>query len=296
MRYNLRALHIFSCVATHRSLTKAATELGITQSAISHQLRRLSEELGEKLIFNSGRGIDLTENGEQLAQRLSAAFDEIEVSIAQAVGSGRRTIRLTSYAGITTDWLIPRLRDFQSNHPNIDVQLQMVAENIEMSSSIADVFVTWAQHHPGYWSMRLIRERLIAVYSPAEETERSVYDSLPLITCGVELEHFGSDWSEFARVSGWPLEQLPRARWLRCSHYILAVAMARRGLGIALAPDFLVAEDLKDGVLKRLGSQFVDTHRDYYIYLKQSRRNEPALRTLVNWFKEQLNGEKGIDA
>ncbi len=289
MSHSLRALRIFGSVARHGSISKAAAELGITQSAVSHQLSRLSHDMGERLILKSGRGIVFTETGQLLADRLNAAFTEVENAVAEALGgTDRRTVRLLGYMGFLSGWVIPRLPEFRSTHPNIDLQLVMAAQDDDMSSGVADVFVTWSRYQKGFWSTRLMRENLIAVASGAGNGDRNVFGTLPLITCELDPEQFASDWIAFSQVSGLPLEVLHTGQWLQCSHFVLAIDIARRGLGIALVPDFIVADDLDSGALKRIGSYGVATARDYYLCLKSARRHEPALRAVVSWLKKQI--------
>jgi len=80
-RHNLRALQAFEAVARHSSITKAADELGVTQSAVSHQLRKLSDDIGERLVVKSGRQVILTEAGRRLGIALQAAFLQIDRSV-----------------------------------------------------------------------------------------------------------------------------------------------------------------------------------------------------------------------
>ncbi|MCJ8151778.1 LysR family transcriptional regulator [Shinella sedimenti] len=95
---NLRGYQVFEAVARHKSVTAAADELGVTQSAASHQLRKLSQATGEKLIERRGRSISLTDAGRKLASSLESAFDLIEQSAASVVGGSRSMVRLGLYS------------------------------------------------------------------------------------------------------------------------------------------------------------------------------------------------------
>src|SRR5690349_17347076 len=90
----LRALQCFEAVARLRSISKAAAELGVTQSAVSHQLRDLTQQLGESLMVKSGRGIALTPAGAELAAALNSAFSVIANSVSRIVGNDRQRVRL----------------------------------------------------------------------------------------------------------------------------------------------------------------------------------------------------------
>ncbi len=294
MRYNLRSLQAFSAVARHRSISKAAAELSVTQSAVSHQIRRLSEEIGEKLIIKTGRTIALTDIGRALAERVEGAFAQIEASVAQAVGSGRQTVRLAAYSTFLSGWLMDRLADFYRKNPDTELQLFMTAHSPELTNRVADAFVTSMPYEPGYWSTRLLREVLIAVYAPEAISKSQNPLDLPLITTELEPDVYFSDWTAFLGATNTAPDAVKGSRRIQCSHYIHAIDMARRGLGIALVPDFLAEADLRSGRLARFGTGSVATGLDYHLCVKDSRRNEPAIRSMVAWFRSSISAPAAL--
>ncbi|PWK72704.1 LysR substrate-binding domain-containing protein [Aminobacter sp. AP02] len=276
----LRALQSFEAVARHASVSDAAQELGVTQSAISHQIRRLSEELGERLVERQGRGLVLTSTGRRLASELDHAFDLIERSAAQVVGATDRTIRLAVYGSFASGWLVPRLPQFFSRHPDIDLELVMVSEEDEISDKIADAFVTSRPSQRGYRSVLLMREQLVAVCAPEFGSW-----PCPLITTEVSPSSNGTDWIEFCRRSGLELTRLQRQGWKLCTHYALALEMARAGIGAALIPDFMAEQDVAEGKLARLPGEPMPTGQHYFLSVKFSRHQEPALAGLSKWLR-----------
>lgn len=292
-RHNLRALHTFETVSRHMSVAAAARELGVTQSAISHQLRVLGEIVGERLIQKNGRGIMLTDAGRDLARRLQPAFAEIDRSLAEAIGGKRDRVRLAVCSSFGPRWLVPRLQSFYTAHPNVDLQILMYARDPELTDAVGDAFVTTLPKDPGYHALFLWAELLVPVVSP-DLLRRGT--PCALITTDMQPGHVGDDWHAHARLSGRNDLQPPGGRWLFASHYILALEMVRQGLGAALVPDFLVENDIAQGTLALLDDTVIPTQEDYHLCIKESRRQEPALEALGRWFKQELARFRNIPA
>ncbi len=104
----VRLLQTFECVGRNLSVTKAAEELGVTTSAISHQLRELTDILGEKLTEKAGRGITLTAIGTKLAREFGEHFDRIGKSVIEAVSGGTGRVRIAVCSAFGPGWLSPR--------------------------------------------------------------------------------------------------------------------------------------------------------------------------------------------
>ncbi|PSM16698.1 LysR substrate-binding domain-containing protein [Nitratireductor sp. StC3] len=285
-RANMRALEIFEAVSRHESIHGAAAELGVTQSAVSHQIRKLSEVVGERVVVRSGRGIMLTPAGRRLAAKLQVAFTQIERSLAEVVGTDRDVLRLAICSSFAPGWLIGRLGSFFAAHPEIDLQLRMYAQDPELTDAVADAFVTTLPTERGFWAMQLQAEKLIAV-APAPES-RFASQSLPLVTTTLDPLRLGDDWIAWSRIAGVALTDIHTGRWLQTSHYLLALEMAKNGLGMALVPDFLAARDIEAGRLRALSPARLPTEEDYYLCIKAARRDETALRAFEAWFRRQI--------
>ncbi|MVA98362.1 LysR family transcriptional regulator [Nitratireductor sp. CAU 1489] len=283
---NMRALEIFEAVSRHESIHRAAAELGVTQSAVSHQLRKLTETVGEKVVVRSGRGIMVTPAGRRLAAKLQVAFTQIERSLAEVVGSHRDVLRLAICSSFAPGWLIGRLGSFYAAHPDIDLQLRMYAQDPELTDTVADAFVTTFPKELGFWAMQLQAENLIAV-APAPEN-RFAPQSLPLITTTLDPLRLGGDWIAWSKIAGVALNDIHTGRWLQTSHYLLALEMAKNGHGMALVPDFLAERDIAAGLLRALSPARLPTDEDYYLCIKASRRDETALRAFEAWFRRQV--------
>lgn len=284
-RHNFRALEAFEAVSRHLSVSAAAAELGVTQSAISHQLRLLADLVGERLVQRQGRGIALTEAGDRLARNLQPAFAEIVRSVGNAIGGTRNVVRLAICSSFGPAWLVPRLGGFYATNPAFDLQICMYARDPELTDAVADAFVTTLPIEKGFEAVLLWAERLVPIVASTAGSATAP----ALITTELQPGRHGADWKAYAAVSGCDIAR--DASWLFASHYLIALEMVKAGLGAALVPDFLAARDLEGGVIRQLHEAALPTHEDYYLCVKESRRDEPAIDALVRWFKSQLPKE-----
>lgn len=293
-RHRLRALQTFEAVSRLLSVADAAQELGVTQSAVSHQLRQLQEVIGERLVQKNGRGITLTEAGRNLARRLQPAFAEIDRSVAESIGGIRGRTRLAVCSSFGPAWLVPRLARFYEAYPWIDLQILMYARDPELTDAIGDAFVTTLPRDSGYHAQFLWAERLVPVVSRLLLQRHGHQGPFNLITTELEAGREGADWRMYAQASGLPDMKPACGHWYYASHYVIARDMVRQNLGAALLPDFLVEDDLRAGHMDLLGNGCVFTQEDYHLCIKQSRRQEPALEALSRWFKSEMGEARRV--
>lgn len=116
----------------------------------------------------------------------------------------------------------------------------------------------------------------------------SIEESQPLITTELEADALGADWLRFCRSAGLKLSALQRGPFRQCTHYLLAMEMARAGQGIALVPDFLAARDLETGALSRFSPVTISLNRVYRLCYRESRAHEPKIATLAAWFRSEI--------
>ncbi|MCO5071958.1 MAG: LysR family transcriptional regulator [Rhizobiaceae bacterium] len=267
-------------------MSKAADEMNVTQSAVSHQIRRLTEMVGERLVVKSGRGVMLTPIGEVLAQKLRTAFSQIDRSVAEVIGGDRDVVRLALCSSFAPGWLIPRLRSFYEHNPRIKLQLRMYARDPDLTDEVADAFITTLPSESGFWSSLIRTELLVPVIAKRPAKGQRVR----FITTDMEAGSVGKDWLAYQRIAQVDLKARSSDQdWMFASHYIMALDMVREGLGAALVPDFLAAEDLKSGRVVLLHHLSIATNQDYFLCIKEVRRQEPALVALARWFKAQAN-------
>jgi LysR family glycine cleavage system transcriptional activator len=279
----VRSLQYFEAVARHKSVRLAAEELGVTQSAVSHRIRDLTKVLGEQLLTRSGRGIAITVTGQRLADKLSATFQGLQSSVEEIVGNSRTVIRVAVCSSFAPGWLIPRLGSFIDAHPAIDLQLILYATDPNLSNHVADAIVSALPVEPGYEAIHIVEEVLVAVHRPGRTGGRH-----RLITTDLDAAAFGREWDGFFAQSRLARDAVQDGPLLQCSHYMLALEMARAGLGVALVPDFVARRDVEAGTLAHFDRVRLPTGRTYRFCFKQTRAHEAGLKALVQWLKAEL--------
>jgi len=300
----LKTLPTFEAVARLNSFSRAAEEMNLTQSAVSHQIRALEDSLGEELFLRAGRSLSLTEAGEQFLEAVAPALAQIERAAGRLRGSSDERLRLAVPSSLAVCWLIPRLPQFQRQHPEVDLDLEMLSDMPHMSDRIADCFLTVRYRQRGYQSRRLYVEQLFAICSRHywQQMQKRLKDDglidhdeprsldpewLPrfrLLSAASLFDRPGEDWRRWFTATG---SELPAdARLHHFSHMLLAHEAARHDQGIALSNDYMI-DTAADPDLVRLPVAPMATGDEFHLAYKTSRRNEPAIRALAGWIQEQ---------
>ena len=166
---SLRCIRAFEAVARHRNVTLAAEELGVTQPAVTQQLRLLERHLGTRLVRADRRGIDLTAAGAALASRVVRTFDDLRDALTDAAGLAGNAppLTLALLATLAQRWLIPRLPSFQSAYPDIEVRLLTTSRLVDLQREDVDLAIRVGDGKwPGCRSDFLFENALFPVASP----------------------------------------------------------------------------------------------------------------------------------
>jgi LysR family glycine cleavage system transcriptional activator len=200
------ALRAFHAVATHDRYRDAAEDLGVTESAISHQIRRLEEFLRTPLVDRSGRRTTLTDAGRRYLEQITPALQQIHAATeAVSPAGGRGAVRLTLPPSLAATWLIPRLGAFERAHPEIDLQLIPTTRVVDLSRDQVELAI---RHGRGVWpglaATFLLQETAMPVCAPG-------YLDPPLTTPSSEAlrnvrfivnGHIPDEWEEWTRAHG----------------------------------------------------------------------------------------------
>ena len=264
-------------------MKEAAEDLVVTQSAVSHQIRRFSETIGLQLMVKSGRGIALTPAGEKLGVRLSAALGGLEDLVNDLVGEGRQALQLAVCSSFGPGWLTGKLEDFYRTFPEIDLELRLYAQNPLYVNEVADAYIVADKLKAGYTATPLKEEFLIAVEAPQSRRSPAQGGKRRLITTDVERGILGQDWMDFCRTAGMELGEIQDGSFRLCSHYFLALELARAGQGVALVPEFLARREIRSGNVVTFHDAIVPSGRTYCLCIRESRAGEAKLRKLSDW-------------
>ena len=281
---SLNALRCFEAAARSGSFSRAAAELNVTQSAVSHQVRQLEEWFGITLFDRLGRQTIPTAKGQDLARSLAEAFDIMAAACRRLqhadAGPALTIAALPSFATI---WLIPRLSDFFRAHPEISVKIVYAFAGHKLDFEEVDIAVLWgAGEWEGCRSTRLLPGSTVPICNPIYLEKEGPFDA-PAAILGKPLLHDTDrlDWQNWMRHAG--LKHAGPSPGPIFQDFNLLRAAALAGQGIALCPKSLIADDLASGRLVQLFDIAIKQDYAYSIIEPGSGRRSEALDTFKDW-------------
>ncbi|NMO13682.1 LysR family transcriptional regulator [Pyxidicoccus fallax] len=284
----LPALAAFESAARHQNFARAAEELHLTASAVSHHVRRLESLLGVALFQRHARGVSLTAEGRLLADTAGSAMSSVD-DVLRGLSTSRdekNRVRITTLHSLTYTWLLPRLPRFAAAHPHIRIHVDTAAALTRFDEGGPDLGIRYGDGHwPGLTALHLMSETIFPVAAPTLPGFRDVREAadvakLPLVA---DLAHHGwPDWFRAAGVRGAP----PDERY-NFSDTTDAVKAAVHGLGAALGRDKIITPYLADGRLVRLPGPAMPARPSYYVVYPAHQRLRPAARAFIDWVMKQ---------
>src|SRR5918995_3893376 len=166
---SLNGLRAFEAAARHLSFTQAASELNVTQTAISHQIKRLEEELGVRLFVRQNRSLTLTAEAQEYLPGIRAAFNDLRLATDRLLRKDDdHVLTVSTLASLAAKWLLPRLTAFQEAHPGIDVHITTSTNLVDFRSGDVDAAIRYGRGSwPGLRAYWLMADELFPVCSPA---------------------------------------------------------------------------------------------------------------------------------
>lgn len=289
MSIPFRAIHYFVEVARLQSFSRAAEQLHVSQSAVSHQVKLLESYLDKPLFVRKGRTVMLTAVGQSYFQEVVGALELVESATHNVKENDTRQVRLAIHGSLAVKWLIPALDDFRERYPNIDLTLQMLTQDGQFDSQWADCFITTQPPGRGYQRYHLYDETLRPYCSKALWTEAH------RITDSAELARFpllsaisafangkpGTDWQRWFAKAGSVFPKTAKVHHF--SHLLLAAEAAKYGQGIALLNEFMTTEEERESSLFELPFHSIRTDDSFYFVYPSSTAKSPGLEALGDW-------------
>jgi len=285
----LNALRAFEAAARLGRMVDAAEELGVTHGAVSRQIRGLEETLGLRLLEGPRNRPVLTREGRDLLPELTAAFDGIEAALSRLLETGQRPLDVNCIATFSMRWLIPRLYDLQGRHPGLEVRLSADDGPVDLARQRYDVAIrvaAEAQLPEGVIVTPLVEDRMGPVLCPTLRPAEYIRGWRDLVD--LPLLHNKSRawaWPFWAEKHGFALPTDERPY----EHFYFMLEAAVAGLGVAIAPEVLVRDDLKAGrLIAPFG--FIPSGMHYVALSPPRPRREIAL--FIAWLAEQAAQER----
>lgn len=279
----LNAVKAFEASGRLGSLTLAASELGVTHGALSRQIKILEDWLGVRLFTREGRGVILTAEGRQFLKEATKALDTLsEASEALAGNNERRVLRVSASQTFTMRWLIPRLPSFSSEHPDIEVRLSASILSPDQLTERFDVAIRRGVIGRDGESVPFLRETCVPVASPALLEKQAVHSFADLQQhVLIHAESVSDLWPRWLRSVGLPnLEGRSQLRFDPLYHSLQA---ALDGLGIAMGPSALVAEDVRHGRLVQLFADRPLPMDHFHVLIAEQPQSLRHARTFRDW-------------
>jgi LysR family glycine cleavage system transcriptional activator len=288
------ALRAFEAAARHASVSGAAKELAVTHSAISHQIKRLENELETKLFVRTNRGLNITRDGEALLPVLSDSFDQLTATLENIRGNGRQAaIQVTSTPSFASKWLIPRLADWYAKKDVSRIHLLPSLDLLDFRSNKVDFAIRCGI--PPWKDLDhqlLMPIHLVPVCSPDYASKHQLpgqaSDVLKhdLIHADIGDHGLGEEWCDW--LKGCNVSCPDNLHGLSFQDPALAMQAAADGLGLAIGYRELIDRDLHAGRLISAFDQSVKHQFSYYLVYQKSIEKSEMLIAFRDWIQSQL--------
>jgi LysR family transcriptional regulator, glycine cleavage system transcriptional activator len=287
----------FVAVGRRMSITLAADDLFVTQSAVSRQIRSLEDMLGVKLLHRGHRSIRFTPEGDRLFQVASGAMQSLQDAIgALRMAGARPPVTITCTIGVAALWLLPRLNDFQRAHPGIDIRIAASDRIEDLTGDSIDIAIRYCSREKAAdGAQRLFGESVTPVASPS--LGLASLDEPATLARYVLLEFDGSHlpwlhWREWLTTQGMA-EAKPKST-LRFNQYDQVISAAIAGQGLALGRLPMLTPLIDDGRLQIVGAPRAGPLTTYaYWLVNASAKPRPDVVIAAEWIREQAAGLDG---
>lgn len=283
----LVALRAFEAAARHGSMRQAADALSVSHSVISRHVRNLEEWLGVTLFTSGRRTMTLTPAGRRYFTAISEGLDRIAVATEEIRPVVRaRTLNIWCVPGLASRWLVPKLDVVRDIIPDVEISIRPTLDVPNLAKGEVDMLITYgAIDVAGLWQTRLMAPRVVPVASPGfVETFRKIAEARDLISAPLLHEVSADYWRQWFEANGvTPAAPLkgPRLWYLNS-----VLDAAKSGQGVALAPEIVVSNELRDGQLIALTDSRVRIG-SYNLYT----RREKIINRSLTKFREWVVGE-----
>jgi LysR family glycine cleavage system transcriptional activator len=286
----LNTLRVFESGARRLSFTRAAEELHVTQAAVSHQIKALEDWLGTPLFLRLSRGLKLTPAAEHYLREVTAALDLISNATSQLMRpDDRRILSVATMDSFASAWLLPRLKSFRRQYPDIDLRILSVDREVDVfERGDVDLEIRYGDGNwPELSATKLTDEQIFPVCSPA------VAAGPPSLVSPEDLKHHTllhdimvTDWNAWLDAAGVAGIDGERGPGFNHSYHVIQAAVG--GEGVALGRSVLVADALARGDLVRPFAISIPSAYSYYLVCMEPLTDAPAVTAFRAWIMAQV--------
>jgi DNA-binding transcriptional LysR family regulator len=275
--------------------TAAAAALGVTQSAISREIRQIEQRLGRPLFRRSPRGVELTAEGRQLLEAAQIGLQAIGDAVARIRAPGTpRQLTIGADFAFSAHWLVPRLPQFTALEPQVDVRV-ITSQHVERTIGDCDTAIVFGSGAwPGVEARRLNQETVYPVCAPSYPVGSQQGKPDWLVDANllslIDTEDGGDwfDWPGYFAAAGIPYPEHVRSQGF--SNYPLVLQAALAGQGIALAWSPSVEPLIALGQLRRAHDFTARSTRGYFLCRPQNAPVNPLVDAFERWLLKEMSG------
>lgn len=279
-----RALRAFEAAARHGTLARAAEELGVTPTALSHSIKALEAQLGLPLLIRSSRGVSATAEGEQLAQRLAASFRQIDAALsALEPRSGRITLAVTpAFASL---WLAPRLAQLETELPDLSVRIETSYAPVDLKRATQiDLAIRYGPVNED--EETLVEDEFGAFATPSLRDKALAGRSVDLLSPSWRMPIGAAPgWSDLSGQTGAPLN-IAQERAFEDEQFAVQCALA--GQGVLLGSPHLLSLLIQRDLLVPVGPVLRLKGPAYKIAGREEALHSLKVRTFLKWLRAQF--------
>ena len=292
----LRALHAFEAAARHHSFAAAANELGVTPTAISHQIRQLEEACGVKLFQRRPRPLLLTSAGARLYPALRNGFDALATAMALLAEEDAQTpLRVTSPNAFASKWLVPRLPKWREENPTVALEIIGTDAVLDVRAGATDVAIRYARKPPlDLMAHEVFRDTFVPVCSPRLLQKHGPIERaadllrFPLIHYDwINRDPDAPTWRQWlavARSIDPDFNPLEKAWDLSFSEELHAIDAVIGGQGVAICSDVVVSNELRSGQLVKAHRLALPGYGFYLVSMPHSPQ-APVIEAFSTWMR-----------
>ncbi|BBP64692.1 transcriptional regulator [Pseudomonas sp. Cab53] len=291
---SLNGLKAFESAARHMSFTKAAEELNVTQTAVSHQIRRLEEELGVRLFLRLKDGLALSREGQAYFPGIRSAFHELRHCTEALLETRNHSVlTISTLVSFASKWLLPRLASFQQAFPGIDVRITASTELVDFRKTGIDAAIRYgAGDWQGLRADWLMCDEIFPVCSPRLLEGSGALRNPGDLASHTLLQVSGQtqgDWNAWLEAAAQPARLAEGSR-LTFDLAMMAVQAAVDGLGVCIGRSTYVKDDLKAGRLVVPFDLKLKSDFGFYLVSPHETAGTQTVQAFRTWLLEQVRG------
>src|SRR3954447_21552322 len=291
---SLHGLRAFEAAARHLSFTQAASELNVTQTAISHQIKRLEEELGIRLFVRQNRALSLTPEARDYLPGIRAAFNDLRLATDRLLRKDDgNVLTVSTLASLAAKWLLPRISDFQEKHPGIDVRITTSTALVDFRSGDVDTAIRYGRGQwPGLRADWLMPDQMFPVCSPALLAGKKPLQKPEDLAEHVLLHSSAGnddDWRLWLTAAGLPTN-LSKQPGVTFDLVFMTIQAAIDGLGVAMGRTSYVQDDIAKGRLVVPFKIALPADAGFYLVSPAGKADTSKLSAFRQWLIASVQG------